>query len=381
MKKLFYFGIILLALFEILNVYFIMPMPGSQEINTIEVAYFLYSTRWVFRILFSLMIIYGFAKTRGDGRSWRRILASLPTIAIVYLFNFVMVADKMFLQPDQLILKNSSENSIELDRLIIGITNNGEAKAYPVEFLTYHHQVQDSIGGKLVIVTYCSVCRTGRVYEPMVDGKIEKFRLVGMDHFNAMFEDKTTKSWWRQSTGEAITGEMKGKFLPEFTSVQMTLAQWLKLYPNSLIMQPDPASEKFYDKEATFEKGSKSGGLTGTDKESWQPKSWVIGIQIGTETKAYDWNRLTKDRIINDSLAKTQIVIALADDGTSFVAYKRPSDEIMTIKNDTLYSGHIKYNFAGENLTDRSGPLKRIMAYQEFWHSWKTFHPNTEIFE
>jgi len=39
MKKLFYFGLLGLGLFEILNVYFIMPMPGSQQMNSIDVAF------------------------------------------------------------------------------------------------------------------------------------------------------------------------------------------------------------------------------------------------------------------------------------------------------------------------------------------------------
>lgn len=34
MKKLFYAGLIALGIFEVAKVYFIMPMPGSQEMNT-----------------------------------------------------------------------------------------------------------------------------------------------------------------------------------------------------------------------------------------------------------------------------------------------------------------------------------------------------------
>ena len=41
MKKLFYIGLIGLGLFEILKVYFIMPMPGSQQMESIDIAYFL----------------------------------------------------------------------------------------------------------------------------------------------------------------------------------------------------------------------------------------------------------------------------------------------------------------------------------------------------
>jgi len=59
MKKLFWVGLPGLFLFEIANVYFIMPMPGSQQMNSIDAAYFLYKWRWVFRGLFGMMIIIG----------------------------------------------------------------------------------------------------------------------------------------------------------------------------------------------------------------------------------------------------------------------------------------------------------------------------------
>ena len=42
MKKLFYFGIIFLILFEITNVYFIMPMPGSQKMESLDGKYFIH---------------------------------------------------------------------------------------------------------------------------------------------------------------------------------------------------------------------------------------------------------------------------------------------------------------------------------------------------
>ncbi len=378
MKKTFYFGVLLLILFEILNVYFIMPMPGSQEMNSIEIAYFLYRWRWVFRIVFGLMFVLGFLKLWKTPGKIVRVLTLLPLIAVTYLFNFVMVADKMFLQAETLIFKSASENDlVPLDQIIIGIEFNGEAKAYPLEFLAYHHQVRDIIGGKEVMVTYCSVCRTGRVYEPVVDGKSEKFRLVGMDHFNAMFEDETTGSWWRQVNGEAITGSAKGKIMPTYFSVQMSLDQWLELYPHSLIMQPDQASMAHYDADLKYEKGEDKSSLTGTNPDSWQTKSWVVGIEIGDSSTAYDWNELKTKRIINDRIDKTYLAIVLVDDDKSFVAFERPSLEILTLNGDTLFHCDKKYNLAGSNIENKADYLKRIPAYQEFWHSWLTFHPNT----
>ncbi len=196
MKKLFWVGIICLLVFEILNVYFIMPMPGSQKMNSIDVAYFLYRWRWVFRVVFGLLIAAGLLKSTWM-RKWVLLISMVLIAVVVYMANFKMAADHMFYQPKKLLLVNAAENKVDSQRLVIGIINNGEAKAYPIQFLGFHHQVQDSIGGMPVIVTYCTVCRTGRVFEPLVNGKQEQFRLVGMDHFNAMFEDKTTGSWWR----------------------------------------------------------------------------------------------------------------------------------------------------------------------------------------
>jgi hypothetical protein len=380
MKKLFYVCALLLTAFEIMNVYFIMPMPGSQEMNSIGIAYFLYSYRWFFRIVLGLGLLIGFLKTWNGPRKWVRILTLIPVLGIIYLFNFVMVADKMFLQPAELILADAIENKVPLDHLILGIENNSEAKAYPIEYLAYHHQVQDVVGGKALLVTYCNVCRTGRVFEPVVDGKPEKFRLVGMDHFNAMFEDETTGSWWRQVNGEAITGSRKGNKLPEFYAVQMTLEQWLKLYPESLIMQADPASVAFYDPEAKDEKGQSQNALTGTDQRSWEKKSWVVGIESGTVSKAYDWNMLEEKRIVNDKLEETNIVLVLSEDHQSFAAFERPAEEMATVNGDTLFICNRKYNLSGINYDDPADRLKRISAYQEFWHSWQTFHPATLMY-
>lgn len=59
-KKLFLLAAVGLILFEVLNVYFIMPMPGSQRMRSIDLAYFLYTWRWVFRVFFGLILVATF---------------------------------------------------------------------------------------------------------------------------------------------------------------------------------------------------------------------------------------------------------------------------------------------------------------------------------
>ena len=380
MKKVFYLGLLALGLFEILKVYFIMPMPGSQQSNTIDVAYFLYRYQWYFRIVFAIMIIPGSMTAFRKKRPWIPVICIFLVMVIGYYFNFKMTADHMFLQPEKLVFKSSAENILSDSSVVIGVSSGSEAKAYPVRFISYHHQVRDTLGGKPIMVTYCNVCRTGRVFEPFVNGKPELFRLVGMDHFNAMFEDATTKSWWQQSTGEAITGKLKGTALPEFQSSQLTLKKFFTLYPFGKVMQGEESSKDYYDTLGKFERGRSKGSLTRTDSLSWKDKSWVVGIKINNYTKAYDWNDLRQVNIIHDIVGDTPIVIALSADGHSFAAFRRNSGtERFIIKNDSLISGTNRYDFAGHGSVGDN--LQSIPAYQEFWHSWKTFQPQTEVYK
>lgn len=376
MKKLFYVGIIGLILFEIANVYFIMPMPGSQRMRSIEVAYFLYSYRWAFRIIFAFAILLGFKQTFQSNRCLT--LGSLAVlIGAIFTFNFQMAADHMFYQPTRVMMQTSKTNRIKQEKLVLGVVVGGEARAYPIQLIGYHHQVLDSIAGKPIMVTYCTVCRTGRVFEPKINSKYEKFRLVGMDHFNAMFEDETTKSWWRQANGEAIIGKLKGTQLPETFSEQMTLKQWLKLYPNSKILQPDSIYKEKYEKMDKYDAGKGSSDLTKKDSLSWKEKSWVVGIEINQVSKAFDWNRLKKERIINEVIGIKPIVLFLASDEKSYFAFERDSiNQKFSFRNDSLITENIRYDLKG-NSSDPKLKLKKIKAYQEFWHSWKTFHSNT----
>ncbi len=378
MKKLFYFGILGLILFEIANVYFIMPMPGSQDMNSIGLAYFLYTFRWVFRGIFALMILGGMQSVFRQNKIIPALLFAM-LLGIIYATNFVMAADAMFLQTHQYKMVQTAENKVDTSRLVLGVAMNNEAKAYLIQYLGYHHQVSDSIAGKPIIVTYCTVCRTGRVFEPMVNGKIENFRLVGMDHFNAMFEDETTRSWWRQATGVAITGKLKGTVLPEIKSQQMSLKNWLEVYPNSAIMQADAVFKSEYDSLSNYESGRRFGSLTRRDSLSWRDKSWIVGVKSGKESKAYDWNALMRNRIIYDVVDSKPLVVVLLNDNKTFAAFERVTEnQKFQIENNRLNDGVNSYNILGVSANPVVPNLKSLSAYQEYWHSWQTFHPETK---
>jgi hypothetical protein len=378
MRILFALSVIALIILEIALVYFIMPLPGSQGMRSIEAAYFLHSWRWPLRaILWAMVLTAAWPAWRIAG--WRKWLvpASLLVVAgVTYLVNFQMSADRIFLQPRTLVMEPVARNKVAKDRLVVGIEINGDARAYPIQFIGYHHQVRDRVGGDEVLISYCTVCRTGRVFTPVVNGHVETFRLVGMDHFNAMFEDETTGSWWRQANGEAIEGPLKGMRLIEVPSRQAMLSQWLALHPQSLIMQGDSAAADQYAKDYAFERGTSRKKLTGTDTLSWRDKSWVLGLTVNGHSKAYDWNRLRRERVVNDQIGGVPIVLAVASDDASVFAFERPDVRtVFALRNDSLVAGDRAYDLSGSS---NSGALTALNVSQEFWHSWRTFQPGTE---
>ena len=382
-------GFLILFATEILRVYFIMPFPGSQKADTIQIAYFLNNNIWWFRILGLILILPPMLYIFRNSRWWKKIFLAFFVLiyaTVFYFFNFKFLADKMFYQPTNKILATAADNKIDSTKLVIGVAINGQEKAYPVEIIGYHHQVTDSIGGDPVMVTYCTVCRTGRVFSPFVNGKLEKFRLVGMDHFNAMFEDAETKSWWRQATGIAVAGKLKGTALKEIESEQLTLGAWIRKYPNTTILQPDPVFADQYKSLQGFDDGTIQSGLEKRDSASWQFKSWVIGVQKDGYAKAYDWNELVKQQVINDTFQNLALVLVLENDNRSFHVWNRQvNDQLLQFTFDassqTLKdtATHSIWTMNGECVEGdlKGSRLSAIQAYQEFWHSWRYFHPGT----
>jgi hypothetical protein len=389
-------GLFLLIALEILRVYYIMPFPGSQHDERVSIAYFLNNNIWWMRLLCLAFVLPGLLTYFRKGKSWQKagLLVIVLFYGIVfYFFNFRFLADKMFYQPREKSFAANPNDTTASTKLVLGVSIRGQAKAYPIEVIGYHHQVKDTVGGQPILVTYCTVCRTGRVFSPFINGKYEQFRLVGMDHFNAMFEDASTKSWWQQATGIAITGPLKGTRLEEIPSVQMQLGDWTALHPGSLTLQPDPGFRAKYDSLKGYDEGTISGSLEKRDSGSWKFKSWVIGVSLngkgkdggGQGSKAFDWNRLVKERVIRDSIGATPLLLTIQPNNRTFYVLTHP---------DSL---HFQYDSVAHVLKDVNtqstwqpdgkcitGPLTgqnlpHIQAYQEFWHSWKNFHPDTRM--
>lgn len=360
-KLLFHISALLLIATEAYRTFLLAPFPGSQQVPMAEVSYFLYHYRWIIRVILFTGMIIG-SKKAFEKRWWIPAITLLFTTCVLYVANFVMTAEAFFQSPSSLSFAKPADAKIPMNAIVIGVTYKGESKAYPIRYLAFHHQVMDSLGGMPVLVTYCDVCRSANVFDPVVDNRYGKFRLVGMDQWNAMLEDEQTGSWWMQANGTCVAGEMKGKMFRLVSSSQMTLSSWVALHPETMVMLPDPEYADQYSDE-TFENGFTTDQLTHTDTASWQDNSWVIGIELGDEYRAYDWNELKRKRAITDSMDHHTYRIYVDSAGINFITRTVDLRPQCTRVPDTLNS--------------LEGLQGDIRSRQMFWHTWKTFYPKT----
>ena len=357
-RFLFHFSLIALAVTEVYRMYLLSPVPGSQESEMVHVSYPLWHYRWVIRGVLILAAIYS-ARSVFERRKWIPVITILISGFLFYAANFPLSAESMFHEVETLQFADADKCGLSEDALVISVSVGNESHAFPIRYLEFHHRVPDVVGGQSVLVTYCNVCRSALVLDPNISNGNTQFRLMGMDQFNAILEDTETGSWWMQATGECVAGEMQGTQLKTLPAQQLSLGQWRKKFPKGKVMLPDPKYAAQYG-DGSFEKGTIKDELIGTDTASWQDKSWIIGIEYKNQYRAYDWNQLVRERIIQDELAGDPIVLKVDSANINFYAYRLIPNA--NYKNDTTQPKEVPSS---------------LEARQMFWHTWRTFYPTT----
>ena len=159
------------------------------------------------------------------------------------------------------------------DQVVVGVTGGGRPRAYPVSVLWYHEVVEDEYAGEGLLVTYCSLCRSGMVASRSVAGETRTFRATGLlwrpeDVFAAAAEaddrsfgatvndtdvgvrnsgnlvlvDRESGSYWSQLLARAICGPLEGDALAIRPSTVARWGDWRRDYPGTGVLLPPPYS-------------------------------------------------------------------------------------------------------------------------------------------
>jgi len=309
---------------------------------------------------------------------------------------------------------------------VLGITRNGESRAYPTRFVSWHHIVNDKIGVQAngepayVTLTYCIVCNSGICFDtPLVHDKPLLFDFYGLYNGVMTLYDKNTGSVWLQVSGRAVKGplcEMKLKSPP---LLDTTWGEWKKLHPNTLVMAPDPHLTSSYESKGSvmvrgyseFPTDYFRPTLTHRDIRLPMFESVLAvnlpAVEPQTELtlagdsanplpvlhRAYPMKTFHKKTgVVNDLLGTTPVAVLFrADTETMNAVSPMVAGRRLTLEARKCANGKVaffdretgtRWNIEGRG---EAGPLvgkelPRIDSHMSQWYGWVAYFPDTSIY-
>jgi hypothetical protein len=131
---------------------------------------------------------------------------------------------------------------------VLAVEIDGDARAYPLQIMTWHEIVNDEIGGVPVAVTYCPLCNTGIAFErPTIDGELLDFGTSGkLYNSNLVMYDRQSGTYWAQATGQALVGPYSGEQLQFVPARILSFGDWREEHPDGLVLSRDTGHERPY---------------------------------------------------------------------------------------------------------------------------------------
>lgn len=111
---------------------------------------------------------------------------------------------------------------------VLGIAEGGDAKAWAFDALGKTPVVNDSWGGKPVVVLFSGDAMTARLYSRVVKG-----RELNFEKARDGIKDKQTGSTWEPTTGRAVEGPLKGSHLTALPAIVSYRKTWLAFHPET----------------------------------------------------------------------------------------------------------------------------------------------------
>jgi len=110
---------------------------------------------------------------------------------------------------------------------VIGLTINGDMRAYPLRVLMRHEIANDEVGGVPVTVTFCPLCNTAIVFDRRLGDRVLDFGTTGrLRKSDLVMYDRQTETWWQQFLGEGLIGELTGARLKMIPSRLESFAEF-----------------------------------------------------------------------------------------------------------------------------------------------------------
>ena len=289
--------------------------------------------------------------------------------------------------------------------LVVGET----ARFYPLAMLIVHEIVNDEIEGRPVLVTYCPLCNSALVFDPVVDGQRLRFGTSGLlRHSDLVMWDDATESLWQQIGGEGLVGTYAGHRLDVIPSAIVSWGDFKTGYPNGVVLAPPGRPASSYGRNPYVRYTSRSAPIPGffdsTILDDRYPAlERTVGVTANGHDKAYPFSVVQANGAVNDTVAGVPVVVlwspgtadALdssvtaggADIGAALAFDRRVDGEALEFAptgegrftDDQTGS---TWNVLGQAVEGKLAGtrLDPVVHTNEFWFAWAAFHPNGEVF-
>ncbi len=178
--------------------------------------------------------------------------------------------------------------------------------------------------------------------------------------------DHDTNSIWSQPWGRAIRGELKGIELFLLPSELTTWGSWKAEHPDTLVMVNDLEVLGF--NRARFD----------TD--------FVIGLLLDGNAKAYHFDDVADEKVVNDEIANFPVVVWAEDD--RFHAYIRiVNDRLLTfswedgylVDHETRSTWEVALGLAVDGAL-KGASLQPVPSTSAYDWAWNDFYPDSEVY-
>jgi hypothetical protein len=281
-----------------------------------------------------------------------------------------------------------ADAKLDAHERVMTVALNGTVRAYPIRSVSYHHVVNDVVGGVPLAATYCGLCHTGLVWGREVEGKVLTLHIAGINNQNFLMRDDETGSYWQQVSGKAISGPLKGKSLTLIHSDELTYGLFRTEQPNGQVLRPKPGDEKFYspvDWERLF---SKMPAVVTHPGEGFESKDLMLGLTAFGQSKAYLEKDVLAAKLLRDRLGSTPVMLVVGPDDASVRAFKVPGSDFYrtteagpALMMDTATGS--KWDFRGCAI---EGPakgqcLEPLDLSRDYWFNWRSYNPGGSIYK
>ena len=137
-------------------VFLIVPFKG-QTPRALQVSFTMRSWSPLLTVVAALLLLVFFVALWRGGRWWSRIalvVLVLPALGATWLArqnHFEWMFNPL---PNPAYAKAVEASFVNNDDRVLAVAIGGEAVAYPIRIMAYHHLVDDTVGGTPIVATY-----------------------------------------------------------------------------------------------------------------------------------------------------------------------------------------------------------------------------------